>query len=257
MCQRQAVRKRVLLGLLGAAVLGVAISAVATRGGSERADVDAPREAEPPPAPRATRRQIPAPTPAQRTPSTRRPCGARRPTLRDRASRAVGLPHRGRLVDGVRLPCQGANFFTWDPIPRSSPNRSWRRHGTARLVRTVLSTVDAFAAANPSAPRIGVGDLSRPRGGDFGPRFGRLGHVSHQNGLDVDVYYPRHDRRERRASVPRQVDRRLAQDLLDRFVAAGAQRVFVGPRVGLEGPPGVVQVVARHDDHMHVRLPGG
>ena len=158
-------------------------------------------------------------------------------------------------MSGVRLPCQGEHFFTWDPIRRSSPNRSWRRRGTDRLVRLILVIADRYAADHPRAPRLAVGDLSRPRGGDFGPRFGRVGHLSHQNGLDVDVYYPRRDRRERAPREPRQVDRRLAQDLVDRFVAAGAERVFVGPRVGLEGPPGVVQMLARHDDHMHVRLP--
>jgi hypothetical protein len=47
----------------------------------------------------------------------------------------------------------------------------------------------------------------------------------------------------------------LAQDLVDRFVAAGAQRVFVGPRVGLRGPRGIVARLAHHDDHLHVRIP--
>ena len=45
-------------------------------------------------------------------------------------------------------------------------------------------------------------------------RFGGLGHVSHQNGLDADVYYPRMDGLERRPYRPSQVDRALAQDLL-------------------------------------------
>ena len=42
---------------------------------------------------------------------------------------------------------------------------------------------------------------------------------------------------------------------MDRFIAAGAQRIFVGPDVGLHGPPNVVQVLAHHDDHLHVRIP--
>jgi murein endopeptidase len=45
------------------------------------------------------------------------------------------------------------------------------------------------AAAHPGAPRLGVGDLSRPRGGRFGPEYGGDGHRSHQNRLDVDVYH--------------------------------------------------------------------
>ena len=156
----------------------------------------------------------------------------------------------------MHLPAQGRTYFTWDPVRRRAPNRAWRRWGTGRLVRTTLDVLADFAAAYPRAPRVGVGDLSRPRGGDFGPRYGGIGHVSHQNGLDVDVYYPRRDRRERAPVRPAQIDRRLSQALVDRFVAAGALRVFVGPNTGLRGHRNVVQVLpANHDNHMHVRLP--
>jgi murein endopeptidase len=101
---------------------------------------------------------------------------------------------------------------------------------------------------------VGIGDLSRPRGGDFGPRYGLPGHASHQNGLDVDLYYPRRDGLERAPRGAAGIDRRLSQDLVDRFVRAGAQRVFVGPSTGLRGPPGVVQRLAHHDNHLHVRI---
>ena len=170
-------------------------------------------------------------------------------------SRPLGLPWAGALVAGVRLPAQGAHFFTWDPVLRRAPDRPWRRYGTERLVRLVLRVVDGFAAAHPAAPRVGIGDLSRPHGGGFGIRYGWPGHVSHQNGLDVDVYYPRRDRRERPPDSPAQIARPLAQDLLDRFVRAGAVRIFVGPHTGLTGPPRIVQVLANHDNHLHVRIP--
>ena len=176
--------------------------------------------------------------------------------VRWRSSLALGLPHAGALVGGVQLPAEGRTFFTWDPIRRAAPNRGWRRHGTDRLVRITLGVVAAYAGAHPTAPRVGIGDLSRPHGGDFGPRFGLPGHVSHENGLDVDVYYPRKDGRELAPARPRQIDLRLAQDLVDRFVAAGAEKVFVGPSTGLTGPPGVVEVLAHHDNHLHVRLSG-
>jgi hypothetical protein len=172
-------------------------------------------------------------------------------------SRSLGLPWAGTLVGGVQLAAEGEHFFTWDHVRKRSPNRAGRRYGNARLIRTLLRVLDQYAAAHPEAPRVGIGDLSRRRGGDFGPRFGGIGHASHQNGLDVDVYYPRRDRRQRPPRAPRQIDRRLAQDLLDRFVAAGAAKVFVGPRTGLTGPPAVVEVLpSHHDNHMHVRLAG-
>jgi murein endopeptidase len=171
-----------------------------------------------------------------------------------RHSVAEGIPSAGRLVGGVRLPAAGEHFFTWDPVLRRSPNRSWRRWGTDRLVRLVLRIALEYRAAHPDAPRMAVGDLSRPRGGDFGPRFGYIGHASHQNGLDVDVYYPRADGRERAPRFASQIDRRLSQDLVDRFVRAGAVLVFVGPNTGLRGPPGVVVPLVNHDNHLHARI---
>ncbi len=80
-------------------------------------------------------------------------------------------------------------------------------------------------------------------------------HVSHQNGLDVDIYYPRVDGALRAPSSPEAVDRRLAQYLLDRFLDAGATMVFVGYRTGLRGPARVVVPYPRHENHMHVRFP--
>ena len=181
-------------------------------------------------------------------------CGAARA---EPASRSLGLPWDGSLVGGVQLAAEGEHFFTWDSVRNRSPNRGWRRYGNRRLVTTLLTVVEEYAAAHPRAPRVAVGDLSRRHGGDFGPRYGGIGHASHQNGLDVDIFYPRRDRREREPTRIRQIDRALAQDLVDRFVAAGAAKVFIGPRTGLRGPPAVVEELpAYHDNHMHVRLPG-
>jgi len=177
------------------------------------------------------------------------------PPIAWRQSRALGKPFAGRLVDGVQLPAEGRDFWTFDWGTRLSPNRPWRRWGTDRLVRTVLAVIADYRAANPGAPRVGVADLSRPHGGPFGEEFGGLGHASHQNGRDVDVLYPRLDRLERRAGAPALVDQQLSQQLVDRFVAAGAVYVFTGPHLRLDGPRRVVAKLSHHDDHMHVRIP--
>ena len=201
------------------------------------------------------------PTPAGQAPQT--PGDSRQAVLeaagagvRWRASKALGLPYsRGRLVRGVQIPEDGPFWFTWDPVLRRSPDRPWRRWGTDELVRTLLTVLHEFDLDHPEAPRVGIGDLSRPRGGFFGRIYGGLGHMSHQNGLDADVYYPRKDGLEEEATRPGQVDRELAQDLVDRFVAAGATKVYVGPALGLRGPRRVVIPLPHHDDHLHVRIP--
>ena len=230
-------RLALLLPVLVAALTAAALALPATREHEQPPSAPPTVEAEPPPPP-----VLPAPEeePRQRVQWQR--------------SLAVGDPAAGRLVRGVRLPVEGEHFFTWDPVRRQSPNRWWRRYGTDRLVRMVLSVVREFAAAHPAAPRLGIGDLSRPRGGDFGPRFGYIGHASHQNGLDVDVYYPRADGRERAPRYASQIDRALSQDLVDRFLAKGASTIFVGPSTGLTGPAGQVMALVNHDNHLHVRI---
>src|SRR4051794_9176557 len=149
---------------------------------------------------------------------------------------AVGQPWHGRLRHGVQLPDLGPGFTTWDVVFEQSPNRPERRWGTDELVALLENIALAFSQAHPTVPPLLIADLSRPHGGPFGRRFGGLGHASHQNGLDADVMYPRRDRAYRAAVRPSQVDRRLSQELVDRFVLAGAVKVFVGPHVGLRGP---------------------
>lgn len=168
-----------------------------------------------------------------------------------RRSAALGTPAAGRLVRGVRFPGQGGAFFTWDPLLHRIPNRAARRWGTDRLIRLLLRVVAEHAAAHPGPPRVGIGDLSLRDGGRFGPV-----HATHQNGLDADVYYPRRDGKERPPARVSQIDLRLAQDLVDRFVAAGAELVYVGPNTPLRGPPGVVRALWNHDNHLHVRIRG-
>jgi murein endopeptidase len=199
--------------------------------------------------PVASSTPVPLPTVATPTP-TPTPAATPQPP-----SRAVGLPYRGRLVNGRQLPLEGEGFVTWDPILKRVGNRGWRRWGTERLLQTLRATLAEYARRHPDAPPVLVGDLSRPRGGDFGPRFGGIGHASHQNGLDADVYYPRLDGRLRRARRPDQVDRAAAQELVDLFVATNPEYVFVGPSLALRGP-GNVQPLVNHDDHLHLRLRG-
>jgi murein endopeptidase len=167
---------------------------------------------------------------------------------------AAGAPNNGRLVNGLQLPEAGPDWVTYDPILHRVPNRPGRRWATDRMLAFLLYVLRDYRLANPGAPPLAIGDLSRPHGGPFGSAYGGLGHASHQNGLDVDIYYPRRDR----AVVPpdrvADVDRFLAQDLVSRFVGAGARYTFVGLRVGLGGPAGIVQAIAHHDDHVHVRI---
>jgi hypothetical protein len=165
-----------------------------------------------------------------------------------RESEAHGLPYLGHLHDGVRLPIEGPNWITWDPTHNQVPNRVWRLHGTDKTVRILTRVARAHRVANPTAPPLLIGDISAKDGGPLDQ------HVSHQNGLDIDVYYPRKDGKPTEPTSTDQIDLALAQDLVDRFVAAGAQFVFVGYSTPLRGPAGVVTPYRNHENHLHVRL---
>ena len=162
---------------------------------------------------------------------------------------SVGLPYGGSLVGGTQLPVRGADWVTWNPITDSVPNEPYRLYGNQHTIATIVSVTHAYRAAHPHASRVVVGDISREDGGPMDD------HVSHQNGLDVDIYLPRVDRKLRAPRTPGEIDRRLAQDLLDLFVAAGAQMIFVPPSGILRGPAGVVMPYPGHEYHMHVRFP--
>jgi murein endopeptidase len=168
-------------------------------------------------------------------------------------SRAVGKPWDGRLVCGVQLAAKSDTFVTWDfPLVRS-PNRGWRRWGTQKLVDRVQQLATDYAAKFPGSARLVVGDLSRTHGGPFGREYGGIGHGSHQNGLDVDIYYPRRDGLETSPEKPKLIARGRAQWLVDQ-AARGADRVFIGPHTRLHRPTKRVQYLVHHDNHLHLRI---
>lgn len=167
-------------------------------------------------------------------------------TIAWRRSTAHGTPNAGWLENGVRLPVEGEGFYTYSPITGQPPGGPDRRYGTDTLVRHLIDLGRWWAQTHPDAPRLGIGDLSRPGGGGF-----HDAHQSHQNGLDVDIRLPRADGREDR-SDPSTYSRRLTQDLVDRAFAEGASLVLVGPHLTISGP---VTTWPNHDDHVHIRWP--
>ncbi len=246
---------RLLLVLAGLVASGAAATAAVVSGGGRSqpaADLQ--------PAAAVSLEQHPEPVTASPAPAAVKPLAVPRQRRRSERitiphrSRAIGRPNDGRLEGGVVLPASGPDHFTWDGPSQSQPNPDWRRVGTDTLVTWLQGVLRYFRAKYPQAPRIGIGDLSLPQGGPFGTQFGGLGHASHQNGLDVDVMYPRLDRAERPPESIDKVDRRLSQALVNTFVEAGARFAFVGLNVGLGGPPAIVQAIPHHDDHIHVRI---
>ena len=210
---------------------------------SFRLDVDRLGVAEPPFLRDSTPRKAPA------APAPKPTLASELASVKWHRAESIGLPYAGHLVDGTQLPVHGPDWVTWEPVTDSVPNLPYRLYGNEHTIRTIISVFSAYRAAHPRAPKLVVGDISFRNGGTMDE------HASHQNGLDVDIYYPRLDRHLSAPIATSQIDLPLSQDLLDRFVAAGAQMVFVGYSTGLRGPSGVVIPYPNHENHMHVRFP--
>jgi penicillin-insensitive murein endopeptidase len=89
---------------------------------------------------------------------------------------AIGYYPRGCLQGGVELPTDGPNW----QVMRLSRNRNW---GHPELVR-FLERFAPLAAKATGWKGILVGDMAQPRGGPL-----PFGHMSHQIGLDVDIWF--------------------------------------------------------------------
>ncbi|HEY1360112.1 MAG TPA: hypothetical protein VGF21_17570 [Thermoleophilaceae bacterium] len=181
----------------------------------------------------------PAPAAARTTSSPKQQSQpAPKPRRERTGSVAVGSPQHGRLEHGVPFPAAGANHFTWDVAHNDSPNPRSRRYGTDYVVQDVLKAVRRYRKSHPHAPKVGIGDISRRRGGDL------PGNPGHENGLVVTVLYPRHDGAEQGVSFVDEVDPGLTQALLDQLAKVGATAVSLDPRLGLKVPRGVAQTAS-------------
>jgi penicillin-insensitive murein endopeptidase len=182
---------------------------------------------------------------------------------------AIGYYPRGCLQGGVALPVNGP---TWQ-VMRLSRNRNW---GHPSLVDFLEKFAPAAAKAT-GWKGILVGDMAQPRGGPT-----PFGHMSHQTGLDVDIWFmpmPGHtlssDEREKVSAInlvaadwksvnpktwtPQHYDfiRVAAQQ-------SGVERVLVNAAIkkemcrmqGAKHPAWMEKVRPwyAHHDHIHVRL---
>lgn len=97
------------------------------------------------------------------------------PFASSQRTEVIGSYSRGCLAGGVEL---AENGPTWQAM-RLSRNRNWSHPMTIDYVQDL----SRFAATQPGWEGLYIGDMSQPRGGPM-----LTGHVSHQSGLDVDIW---------------------------------------------------------------------
>ena len=88
---------------------------------------------------------------------------------------AIGSAAAGCVAGAVQLPLQGTGW----QVLRPQRNRFWGHPATVGFVERL-----GAAAATEKLGTILIGDMGQPRGGPMSS-----GHASHQNGLDVDIWF--------------------------------------------------------------------
>jgi penicillin-insensitive murein endopeptidase len=197
--------------------------------------------------------------------------------IREDRSEAVGFYSDGSLLNGVSLPPESpAHLKIFRPR-----NRGW---GTETLIRTLLGAISEFHREFSAGDRVQIGDLAAEYGGPISST-----HISHQNGLDVDIAYLRMNHVERDPNdrgnhgfgevfvknkrLTKNFDLKRNWFLLKAFVGQGnVVRIFVDPEIKRAfcgqskklDPFGTnsrrTSVLRRlrpypnHDDHFHVRI---
>jgi murein endopeptidase len=166
------------------------------------------------------------------------------PNCRDHPSRSIGSPGAGRLEHGVLFSATGPDHFAWNFREQRIGGSARTRWGHCRVVRAVLRGLAGYRRRNPESPPVAVGDLGLRHGGEID------GHSTHENGRQIDLYFPRRDRRLREPRTVAQVDLRLTRELVRAMLDAGAHEVLIGPRIRIRAAAGVVRW-PHHDDHLH------
>ena len=88
---------------------------------------------------------------------------------------AIGSAAAGCLAGAAPLPAEGPGY----QILRPARNRAWGHPATVAFIHDL-----ATAAHRAGLPLLLIGDMAQPRGGPL-----PFGHASHQNGLDVDIWF--------------------------------------------------------------------
>ncbi len=187
-----------------------------------------------------------------------------------RRSQSVGAPNRGHLLGGIPLP-EGVHWRLREHRPRA--------YGSRTTITALLAALRAYGAADPSAPPLRIGEISRRAGGRIAP------HASHRSGRDVDIGYvmkvnPDSDERFWRTATPKNVDARRTWAFISALIeGGGVQQIFISaklqPAIAKEAaktlsreqvallfsamnPDPNVHTLVKHEsghrDHMHVRF---
>ncbi len=178
---------------------------------------------------------------------------------------SIGTPAAGLLVNPMPMP-YGPFWVLRHPL---------ESYGTAETIAFIITAIEDVEARFPGSPRLVIGDISRPDGGQLSR------HRSHQAGRDADIgfYYARGRVSDFASARRKDLDLARTWALVRAFLTdTDVERIFIDKSLiavlyayarrdanededwlddvfgRLGGQKGIIQHEKRHKDHMHVRF---
>lgn len=146
--------------------------------------------------------------------------------------------------DFMLLPPQGSGYYHFGGSDRIDED-AW---GLPETIACIELVGEIWHARYPEGPRLGIGDISRRRGGRFPP------HREHRNGLDIDVR-PVHRSAEARAWVKLDAyDAARTAEAIELFRQTCTVEVILFNDRKLAKTYDYVETARGHDNHFHVAL---
>lgn len=164
----------------------------------------------------------------------------------------------GWLEGASRLPESGEGYYYF---PSSDVMNTDNWACGDYVIKHIIDIGREWEGLRENRALIGVGDLSWHENSTIeGAQGGKFpGHISHQNGLDVDLRYLRKDGDPLPLDLAgdglSNYDREATQEVVDLFLEHGAELILAHRTSGLNGPPQRLLLKADHRDHFHVRFP--
>ncbi|HYI94834.1 MAG TPA: penicillin-insensitive murein endopeptidase [Bryobacteraceae bacterium] len=149
------------------------------------------------------------------------------------------MPHP--LVD-TQLPVSGPGYYSYKTTLRH------KQFGLSETIAALKDIGSRWAAAHPSGPRYGIGEISLQGGGCIS------GHASHQMGIDVDLAVMRKDGKGGHSNYRDKST--YSQSLTQELVNLIRTNKVLPVQMILFNDPAVTGVKKwpNHDNHLHVRF---
>ncbi|MCJ7507657.1 MAG: penicillin-insensitive murein endopeptidase [candidate division Zixibacteria bacterium] len=169
---------------------------------------------------------------------------------------AHGEPNNGWIEKAFNLPDQGTGYYHYYGTDMTDED-DW---GVLTMINMVEGAGRAWYDDHYTPPRIGVGDISW--GNAFTQQFGGPwppDHISHQDGLDVDIRYVRNDGSDTTLNLytqPTLYDKNATFQLM-KFLANNGKvtKIIVSQYARIvDGGIVIVDSTAEHDNHFHIRI---